>query len=122
MPHITLEYSANLSCPPSGQLLERLHNLLPRIGPFELLAIKSRMIEHSVFLIADGGSDAAFIHLELAILSGRDAETKREVSNQLLEFLSSEFASCLKTQQISLTVEVREMNLDCYSKVSTIRR
>lgn len=120
MPHLILEYSANLTTKPSVELLAQLHDLLPRIGPFDLYSIKSRIVEHSLFYVADGQPDAAFVHLQISILSGRDIETKRKVSRLVLEFLQAHFCDSLETQPISLTVEVRELEAESYSKLSTI--
>lgn len=120
MPHIVLEYSANLKTKPTQGLLVELHQLLPTIGPFDLQSIKSRLVEHAVFCVADGARDSAFVHLQLAILSGRDSKTKREVSQSIVKFLQAWFGNLLNEQPVSLSVEIRDLDADCYSKVSTV--
>lgn len=121
MPHIVLEYSSNLKTKPSAGLLAQLHELLPAIGPFDRSSIKSRIVEHTEFCVADGNPTSAFVHLQLAILSGRDLQTKQKVSEGLAAKLQQYFAEAMSTQQISLTVEIRELATQCYSKISTIR-
>ena len=80
---------------------------------------ESRVVVHDCFVVSDGAPRRAFIHLELAILSGRDSETRRAVSNRLLDFLKGEFASSLSSFDCSLSVEVREIDRACYAKVAS---
>ena len=118
MPHLVLEYSSNLQQKPTVETLRHLHYKLPTFGPFELPAIKSRLIERSVFCVGGERNNSAFLHLELALLTGRDATTKKSVSEQLLSELKEIFGNA--SQEISITVEIREMMADCYSKFSTV--
>lgn len=122
MPHLILEYSSNLKTKPSKELLSRLHESLPALGPFELHSIKSRILEHQVYCVADGDPDAGFVHLELRILSGRAPEIKQRVSKGLAEILKDFFAADLSARRMSVTVEIRDLDAECYSKVSTIER
>lgn len=117
MPHFILEHSSNIveDIEPE-EFFHRLHSLLTKLGPFELSAIRSRIISHDKFLIADGQREAAFVHLTLQILDGRPLEIRKVVSKRLLEFLEEHFQeSCLELG-CKLSVEVREMDRETYSK------
>ena len=120
MPHCKIEYSANIEDKiETGALLERLHALIVDSGPFDLETIKSRMTAHDTYIVGDGKIDQAFVHLELAILSGRDEATRNQVSKALHAFLLEEFPETARTKTCSFTVEIREMDAECYTKFLT---
>lgn len=120
MPHFILEYSSNTLDPAvDAAWLSRLHALLIESGPFKLEDIKSRVLRHETYCVGDGGRANAFVHLQLAILTGRSAEIRRAVSERLLEFLQESFPRSAKELCCSFSVEIREMEKDCYSKYTT---
>lgn len=117
MPHVVLEYSANIEEKPDfSQVLSEIHELLPSVGPYEPSGIKSRAVERSTFRVAQAESGHGFVHVELAILSGRDEGVRRETSARLLELLKRQFEKSLSKQRISFSVEIREIDGACYSK------
>lgn len=120
MPHFILEHSANLiEAPISASFLKKLHELLIEIGPFKLNDIKSRIYSLGTYCVADGKENNAFIHLQLAILPGRSPEIKQLVSARLLEFLKFSFQRSLNALSCSLTVEIRELEKETYSKITS---
>src|SRR5262249_29148237 len=74
MPHITVEYTANLK--PEADipgLLAKINDvLIAQNGVFPVGGIRSRAIELSDFRIADGAADDAFVHVTVKIGAGRD--------------------------------------------------
>ncbi len=117
MPHLTLEISSNIiERPPPSELLTKLQQVLSDPGPFQIVDMKSRMVVHENYVVADGSEDKAFIHLQVAILSGRAAEVKKQASQRLLQCLKDSFASSLQQLNCSVTVEIRELDKECYSK------
>lgn len=120
MPHFILEYSRNVSDVVSiPALFEELHQLLKDSGPFEVSSMKSRAIEHEHFFVSDGVRDQAFIHLELAIVAGREESLRASVSRKLLQFIKEKFANTAREKNCSFSVEVREIEASTYSKESS---
>ncbi len=120
MPHFILEHSSNiLESPVTTDLLRSLHTLLVDCGPFKLEDIKSRVHCHQVYCVADGSSDTAFVHLQLALLPGRSEDIRRSVSERLLEFLKRSFSQSLESLCCSLTVELRELDKNTYQKFTS---
>ncbi|MBL7662449.1 5-carboxymethyl-2-hydroxymuconate Delta-isomerase [bacterium] len=118
MPHVLIECSANISSRPEPiLLLKKIANLLPQLGPFNQRDIKSRMIYHDHYCCGDGAKNKAFIHLELSILSGRPDELKSQVSKALGDLLLNEFEQALQGLDYSITVDIRELNKACYTKI-----
>ncbi len=121
MPHVILEYSDNiLERPDVDDLFKRLHELLIQHGPFKLSAIKSRVIRHQEYFVADGNKSNGFIHLTLSILKGRDLSLRQELGRRILSFLKEEFARSHAQLKCSITVDIHELNTDTYFIESNI--
>src|SRR5512143_1504089 len=117
MPHLVLEYSANVPDPPDfDRVLERLHRAMTTAGPFDLANVKSRVARRDGFRVADGAPGRAFVHLSVAVLAGREGETLRATANALLAVLQESFSRAHADGRCDITVEVREMQRDLYLK------
>ncbi len=117
MPHLVLEYSANLKhAPDFEELLRGLHEALCATGSFELANVKSRVVRQDTFRVADGDPGRAFVHLTVAVLDGREPEVLREAGEALLAVLSHALARSRGEGGCDVTVEVREMRRPLYFK------
>ena len=117
MPHLILEYTANVPDEPDfDALLRRLHEALAASGPFEPAKIKSRVVRHERFRAADGAPDRAFVHLTVAILDGRDQELLRRAADALLGVLRDAFPRARAERRCDVTLELREMPRALYFK------
>ena len=117
MPHLTLEYSSNLPAPMEHQVLfEELHAAVERSGAFRLAEIKSRAIAHDTFRVGGGDPGSVFVHLTVAILSGRELAFRRQLSADLLAILRRRFAQAWAERPCDVTVDIREMQRETYSK------
>ncbi len=110
MPHCIIEYSTTLTVQisPAG-LVAAVHQGAVDSTLFGLDDIKTRAIGYDYH--HNGGSQRDFIHVTLKILSGRDAEQKAALSDTVLEALAE-----LGLQNISLTVEVVDLDRSSYAK------
>ena len=108
MPHLTLEYTDNLSIDVQA-LLARLHEELVATGAVNLKGIKSRAVRHTEFRIADGNPDYAFVHVGLLIREGRSLETQRDAARRVMVVLEETFGQRFKTGYLSLSVDIKEM-------------
>jgi 5-carboxymethyl-2-hydroxymuconate isomerase len=108
MPHLTLEYTDNLSFDVQP-LLALLHNELVATGAINLKGIKSRAIRHTEYRIADGNPDYAFVHVNLLIREGRPLEVQQDAAQRMLEVLKEAFGDRFENGHLSLSVDVKEM-------------
>jgi 5-carboxymethyl-2-hydroxymuconate isomerase len=108
MPHLTLEYTDNLSFDVQP-LLARLHTELVATGAINLKGIKSRAIRHTEYRIADGNADYAFVHVTLLIREGRPVETQQEAAQRVMAVLRGVFGDRFETGYLSLSVDIKEM-------------
>ena len=117
MPHLVLEYSANVPDEPDFDIvLRRLHEEMTTAGPFDLANVKSRAVRHERFRVADGAPDRAFVHLTVSVLAGRDGAALRSTAEALLAVLRESFPRARAERRCDLTLEIREMRRDLYSK------
>jgi len=116
MPHVVVDYSDNLTGLNAKQLLEEINTTLIETELFSPEDIKSRARRDEVFLIGLG-VDQAYIHVKAYILSGRTAEQKQLVGEQLLAALSNKkYLPQEFNKEIQLCVELIDMPRDDYFK------
>jgi len=108
MPHLTLEYTANLEFD-IQLLLTRLHEELVATGAVNLKGIKSRAICHTDYRIADGDPNYAFVHVNLLIREGRPLEIQKEAAQRVMEVLKTTFGQRFESGHLSLSVDIKEM-------------
>ena len=110
MPHCVIEYSANLeaACPPA-RLVEAVQRGALGSGLFEPDHVRTRAIAYTQCI--SGHQATHFVHVTLKILSGRDQQQKKALSECVLGELES-----LGLSSISLTVEVSDMDRETYAK------
>lgn len=114
MPHIIVEYSANLETAGDLQhLFTSLHEALARLD-VQIDDCKSRAYRCSEFRVGDGGRARAFVHATLAVLDRRPPAFQREAGELLLATLQRSFAAT--GLDCDFTVEVRPMRTDGYFK------
>ena len=120
MPHVILEYSANVVDEVDEVALAReLTRELAGAGPFKLADVKTRVYRAASFSVAGGDERQSFAHLTLRILAGRDAETRRAAGEHMLGVLRRAFARSLAELDCQLTVEICEMSPSNYFKAAS---
>jgi 5-carboxymethyl-2-hydroxymuconate isomerase len=118
MPHLVLEYSANVPDQPDfRRVLLDLHEALMATALFERKDIKSRAVRHDVFAVADGAGDRAFVALSIAILDGRPDEVKAALSEAALEVLVRAFPKLAEGGRGAISVEIRDLHRASYRRV-----
>jgi 5-carboxymethyl-2-hydroxymuconate isomerase len=108
MPHLTLEYTDNLTVDVQA-LLARLHDELVATGAVNLKGIKSRAIRHTEYRIADGNPAYAFVHVNLLIREGRPIEIQQDAAQRTMAVLKEIFQSRFEDGYLSLSVDIKEM-------------
>jgi 5-carboxymethyl-2-hydroxymuconate isomerase len=111
VPHIIVEYSANLEADLSPKrLVEALHRAALETGVFPLGGLRTRAERRDMFMVADGDPENAFVAVIARIGDGRDAATRKHVAQALMKVLEQETASAFARRGLGLTVEVQEID------------
>lgn len=117
MPHLHLEYSANLRQLEVDKVLLRLNHALVGSGQFaQELDIKSRARAFEHYRVGVAPVERAFACVRLSLLGGRSAEVKKQLSGSLLEVLK-DAVSEVQGLELQLSVEIIDMDRDSYAKV-----
>ncbi len=118
MPHLVLEYSANVPDRPDlRRVLLDLHDALAATGLFDRKDLKSRALRHDDFAVGDGAEDRPFVALSIAILDGRPDEVKAAISDATLEVLVRAFPRLVDAGRGAISVEVRDLHRASYRRV-----
>ncbi|NHC03197.1 5-carboxymethyl-2-hydroxymuconate isomerase [Acinetobacter sp. 187] len=119
MPQMIVEYSNNIQNLDAQRLMMDLNQALFETGlighPDE---IKTRTRINADFLIGFGETGQAYIHVCLAILTGRTAEQKTKMADVLISALEAFKAYEAKDLNVQLCVELTEMPREDYRKVA----
>lgn len=116
MPHVVIDYSANLENFEPKQLLLKINNALVETGYCQAIDIKSRARKDDVFVIGLDTEQQAYVHVKVYLLSGRNQQQKTEISQKVFETLVAD--QVLNQQKISVQscVELIEMPKQDYFK------
>ena len=111
MPHLTIEYSANLDGKSDmAALCRSLHAAMLASGLFELGAIRVRAVRCADFAIADLLPENAFADLRLRIGAGRALADKTRAGEMIFAAAVSHFAPLFETPHFALTLDISELD------------
>ncbi|CAD6527152.1 5-carboxymethyl-2-hydroxymuconate Delta-isomerase [Paraburkholderia kirstenboschensis] len=116
MPHLTLEYSANLAdaesmsrlCNTLAQCLAEQRDNEQRVYPPGGIRVRALRCEH--YCIADGRADAAFLHANLKIAAGRSDAIKKATGDALFALIKQHFANEFEQSGLALSLEINEFS------------
>src|SRR5579872_2859067 len=111
MPHILIEYSANLR----GQLdlprlLEAAHTSALATGVFPLGGLRTRAYAAEHYGIADSHPDTAFIHIMVRVGHGRDLETRKRAGEAIFTAVCERLAALQERIPLGLSLEMQEID------------
>ncbi|KVE28535.1 5-carboxymethyl-2-hydroxymuconate isomerase [Burkholderia singularis] len=112
MPHIIVEYTANIREAARVPVLLKTINdtLIAQDGVFPIGGIRSRAIELQDYCIADGTADDAFVHVTFKFGSGRDEATKKRACDALFDAIKAHFVQLYASRPLALSMEVNEFS------------
>ena len=116
MPHLTLDYSANLSSKGDLQgLCKKLADCLVAQradgkAVYPIGGTRVRALAADAWCIADGAVDAAYVHAALKVGAGRTEATLRATGDALFEVMKAHFAELYKRMGLALSLEIGEIS------------
>lgn len=111
MPHIVVEYSANLENQIDIlKLVETIHHAALKTGVFEVAAVRTRAARRDYYAIADGHRDNAFVAIWARIAPGRPVETRQRVGQEIFDAACAFLQKVYDTTPIGISLEVQEID------------
>jgi 5-carboxymethyl-2-hydroxymuconate isomerase len=121
MPHLTVEYSANLDgAVDLNALCRALLQALLDSGLVERGAPRVRAVRCDAFAIADDLPENSFIDMSLRLGAGRSHEDKRNLGDALIAAARPLLAEQFAQPHFALSLEVREIDPDLSWKLNTM--
>jgi 5-carboxymethyl-2-hydroxymuconate isomerase len=115
MPHLTLEFSRNLSGFDPAAALAALNRAAVASGLFDEADIKSRAYVCDHFLVGLQTTGRAFVHVRAALLAGRSPAQRKALADLLLAALNATVGP-KKGPKTQLSVETVEIDRASYAK------
>lgn len=121
MPHLTIEYSANLDGRADlDALCAALLETVLETGLFEAGAVRVRALRADHYAIADRLPKNAFVDLSFRIGKGRSADEKKRAGEAIFATASSLLAPLFETPHFALSLEIREIDAELSWKKNAI--
>ena len=111
MPHLIVEYSANLEDRIDLEgLLSRLHAAASTYGVFPLGGLRTRAERRDHYRVADSHPDNGFVHVTAVLGHGRSLEVRKEVGEGLFETLCDYLDSAFREHPLAISFHVQEFH------------
>ncbi len=121
MPHLTIEYSANLDGRVDlDALCAALLETVLETGLFEVGAVRVRALRADHYAIADRLPENAFVDLSFRIGKGRSADEKKRAGEAIFATASNLLAQLFETPHFALSLEIREIDAELSWKKNAI--
>lgn len=111
MPHLIIEHTKHEGTTDTPTLMKAAHDAALSTGLFTEQAIKVRVKTYDAALI--GGKPANFAHLTIYLIEGRDAATKKHLTETLHQMLLVHFGDYQ-----SVSVDARDLEKAVYTKTT----
>ena len=122
MPHIQIDYSANLeSRLDVAGLCRVLRDAAVATGMLPLAGIRVRALRADHVVIADGNPDHAFLDISIRLRGGRSAQAKADATAQIFAEAEAYCAEVMATSSFMLSLEMRDIDPELSPKASSIR-
>lgn len=116
MPHLTLEYSSNIrSLVEKSDLCRKLAMTLSQYTAngkpvYAIGGVRVRAYCTEAYFIADGTSDAGFLHATLQVGSGRAEDVLQATGDAVFEVIEDHFATAFASRGLALSLAIQEFS------------
>jgi 5-carboxymethyl-2-hydroxymuconate isomerase len=111
MPHIIVEYSANLDrVLDIPRLVAAVHATALETGVFPIGGIRTRAERRDIYQVADSHPDNAFVHVQARIGKGRTPEVRQKAAEHIFAVVKTETAKAFASRPLGLTLEMVEID------------
>ena len=122
MPHIMIDYSANLE--PDADiagLCEVLRRTAAALEAFPEAGVRVRAFAADHYAIADGHPENGYIDISVRLREGREPAVKEAAVAALFEAARAHLAGVIATRPVMLSMEMRDIEARLAPKLNTVR-
>jgi 5-carboxymethyl-2-hydroxymuconate isomerase len=122
MPHIIIEYSANVENEVSPQrLVEEMHAAAVASGIADIAGFRTRAERRDVYRVGDGNPSNGFVHIVARIRHGRSVEQRKALAASLMAAADKALEQAFAARPLALSVEVHEIDPETRLMRNTMR-
>ncbi|MCO5399838.1 5-carboxymethyl-2-hydroxymuconate Delta-isomerase [Ralstonia soli] len=112
MPHVIIEYTANVEADARIPELMRVLNdvLIVHADVFPIGGIRTRALRLDQYRMADGAADDAFIHVAFRIKAGRPKAVTGPICAEMFTAMRAHLSDVFARRYLGLTLELEEFN------------
>ncbi len=122
MPHLIVEYSANLETRLDVQaLVDGLHEAAAAIDGLPLGGLRTRAARRENYRIADGDPENAFVHVVVRLGHGRSVEQRRAFGDALFSALRDLLEPVGSASPLAASLEIQEIHPELTWKQNNLR-
>ncbi len=123
MPHLIVEYSANLEqAVDIAGLCEVLRAAAAAHATFPMAGVRVRAYAAQHYAVADGDPKHGFIDIGVRLRAGRSDAVKRDATDVLFAAVTKYLAPVMAKRSIAVSLELRDISADFAPKTGTIRK
>ena len=122
MPHLIIDYSANLEeAIDMAGLCECLRIVATGLDAFPSAGVRVRAHAAQHYAIADGNPAHGYIDVSVRLRAGRELAVKQAATQALFAAAEAFIATVMAIRPIALSFEMRDIDPDLSPKTGTIR-
>ena len=122
MPHIIIEYSANVEERiEMSAFCELMRQTAANIDAFPMPGIRVRAYRADHYAIADGNAKHGFIDIAVRLRGGRTLTIRKDALQTLFDAASTFLIPTLSEQSLALSMEMRDIDPELSPKIGSIR-
>ena len=111
MPHLVIEYSANIEHRIAlGELLDKLHAVALTTGVFPIGGLRVRAYRAESYRIADKAPDNGFVHVTAQIGHGRPLDVQQRAGEQIFAVLSEHLTPLFDRNPLAISLNIQEFH------------
>ena len=122
MPHISIEYSANVAKWINlDDFCKHIKEAVVQTGVFELAGIRVRAFQCNHYAIANDNPENGFIDISVRLRAGRPLEIRENATESIFNATKDYLKPILEQKPFALSMEMRDINPDLSRKINTYR-
>ena len=122
MPHLTVDYSANLEeAVDMTAFCDCLRQAAIDTGLLPMAGVRVRAIRADHVSIADGDAQHGYIDISLRLRGGRDMDARKAATALIFKAAHDFLAPVMARRSVALSFEMRDIDPELSPKTGTIR-
>ncbi|MFK7858350.1 MAG: hypothetical protein AB8B64_06010 [Granulosicoccus sp.] len=122
MPHINIEYSANIEVHTDiSALCDVLRQAAADIEAFPMPGLRVRAFRADHYSIADGNPKHGFIDISVRLRAGRALAIKKDAVQILFDAARGFLEPVMAQHSLALSLEMRDIDPELSPKIGTVR-